>query len=188
MQLTGAIALACVVLAGCERSKPVIVAAAPVPAAPVDRCAGLAPLAEDALDLAEAAIIDGGAKRVVLDPLGCRVYRLAAADGGTVRLELELGPGRVTYARDVSARVTHDFIDGDGDGVFERELLEMRDESGWLSSSQVDRDDAGLRRVRDERVTRTTRRTVREAWADGGWVVTSDIIGPRKPSVVPITP
>jgi hypothetical protein len=179
--------LACAVLAGCDRSKPAVAASAPMPDAAADRCAGLPPLAEGALDLAEAAILDGGASRVVLDPFGCRVYRLAAADGGTVRLEFQLEPGRVTYAHELSAREVHDFIDREGDGIFERELVEIHDDAGWVSSSELDRDDAGLRRVRDERATRTTRRTVREVWADGGWVVTSDIVGPRKPSVVPIT-
>jgi hypothetical protein len=189
-----AVALACAALPGCERSKPATPEARPVkpmpikpmPTQPVDRCARVPALAEDALDLAEAAIIDGGVKRVELDSLGCRVYRFAASDGGTVRLEL-VQRGRVTYAREVSARDTHDFVDGDGDGVFERELFETRDDAGWLSNGQLDRDDAGLRRVREERVTRTTKRTLRETWADGGWVVTSDAVGPKKPGVVPIT-
>lgn len=174
-------------LAACERSKPAP-PAPPAPANAVDRCAGLPPLGEDDLDLAEAAIIDGGTRRVVLDPQGCRVYQLIANDGGSLRLQFQLAPGRVTYVRELSPALTLDFFDADSDGVFERELFEARDDAGVLTSGELDRDDAGMRRIHHERLSKTMRRTIRETWADGGWVVVSDVVEPRKPRILPIVP
>ena len=138
-------------------------------------------LPEDALDRAEAALLDGGQSELALDDAGCRTYRVAGRDGGTVRLELHGARGRPTYARELGAAVTLDFFDADGDGVFERELFEERDDAGWVRRGQLVRGDAGLRRYREERAGPYTRRVVREVWGDGGWVIESDAVEPRKP-------
>lgn len=161
--------------AACRRPAP-----APAPAAP----AACAPMGEDTLDLAEAALLDGGADVLALDDAGCRTFRVAWRDGGAARLELRQR-GTLTYVREVARGEVLDFIDADGDGVFERELEERRDESGLVAWSTTERGDAGVHRVREERVRSGLNRTVREHWVDGGWVVDSESLGPSKPRLPP---
>ncbi len=156
-------------------------AQAPAPRAAPAACA---PLGEDTLDLAEAALLDGGADTLSLDDAGCRTYRVAWRDGGAARLELRQR-GTLTYAREVAPGEVLDLIDADGDGVFERELFEKRDDAGRVAWSTTERRDAGVLRVREERVRLGLNRTVRERWVDGGWFVDSDSLGPSKPRLGP---
>ena len=156
------------------------------------RCPWPARTSEEELSAAEAAL-DRGESRVVLD--ACRAMRAGPTDGGFRRYELEVvrvvaqAPVRVVpYARELAEGYERGFFDADGDGVFERELLERQDPSGWLERETLTRDDAGTRRVRELAERMGQKRTVRERLVDGAWRVESDTLGSAKPRVVPITP
>ncbi len=187
MQLSLRSALALGLLAACPSAPSTAEKAAP--SAP--RCPLEPALVEaDTFDRAEDAL-KAGAAVVSFDASGCRVLRAVARDAGLLVFQLETRSGAaaaawVSYRRELGPSHGHTWLDRDGDGAFETELIDAWSDAGWTTAERIDRPDGGpWLRVREERV-RFSLRTLRQAWLDGGWVTTEDVVGPARPEVVPI--
>lgn len=176
-------------LAACRPAPPA------VPAEPPkdwSACLNAPPQESQVFDDAELAI-ERGASEVRMDARGCRVLRRLPSPSDVRRTGLEAVVARdggalpaLVYVRDVGVDFTRDRIDAQGDGVFEVELYERNTDAGWQESEQVKTGPEGRRRIHESRLSDYLKRTVRDRWVDGGWVIESDVTEPIKPQVVPI--